>query len=122
MFSSEGGLGENFDRTEEVSRENSQEPEENTRRRNWTPLQLKNPEYLETLKNRENINRDFIMENIVSNNTNVVGTSSRHGQSLRICSLYYFRYFAAQNTTQSSTSKTREYLCGQDGFRQSHCS
>ena len=121
MFSSEGGLGENFGRTEEVSGENSQEPEENTRRRNWTPLQLKNPEYLKTLKNRENTNRDFIMENIVSNDTNVVGTSSKHGQDWS-GPLYCFSYFAAQNTTQSSTSKTREYLCGQDGFRQSHCS
>lgn len=63
----EGGLGENFDRMEEVSGENSQEPGETTRRRNWTPLQLKNPEYLETLKNRENTSRDFIIENIVSN-------------------------------------------------------
>ena len=70
----EGGLGENFDRIEEASGENSQEPGETTRRRNWTPLQLKNPEYLETLKNREITNRDFIMENIVSRETNVVGT------------------------------------------------
>lgn len=43
-----------------------QEPDENTKRRNWTPLELKNPDYLEALKNRENTKRDFIIENIVS--------------------------------------------------------
>lgn len=41
------------------------EPERSQQRR-WTPLQMKNPEYLITLKNRENERRDFIMENIVS--------------------------------------------------------
>ena len=51
---------------EDFSGENSPEPGDDTKRRNWTPLQLKNPEYLETLKNRENTKRDFIMKNIVS--------------------------------------------------------
>ena len=59
-------MGENFGRMEDMSGENSQEPGDSTKPRNWIPLQLKNPEYLETLKSRETTNRDFIMENIVS--------------------------------------------------------
>ena len=40
-------------------------PQFNTRRK-WSALKTKNPEYLESLKNREDMSRDFIMENVVS--------------------------------------------------------
>ena len=52
---------------EDTNGEDSHEAGEKTGRRQWTPLQLENPEYLEALKNQKNSNRDFIMENIVSN-------------------------------------------------------
>ena len=64
----EATVDENFGGMEDISGGNSPELGDNTKRRDWTPLQLKNPEYLESLKNRENTNRDFIMENIVSDN------------------------------------------------------
>ena len=34
--------------------------------RKWSPLHMRNPEYLELLRNRKNTSHDFIMENIVS--------------------------------------------------------
>lgn len=46
--------------------DNFHEVNEQSRKRQWTPLKLSNPEYLEFLKNRRNSDRNFIMENVVS--------------------------------------------------------
>ena len=109
----EAAPGKNFAEMEDLSDENSPEPGDNTKGRNWTPLQLQNPEYLEALKNRENIKRDFIMENILKTETKV--PREKH-ESISVNNMELDNFIAHNyssqylNSTELSKRKLKEIL------------